>query len=99
MKRGADVEPQFLARKFGDVVDQRSARRLQIAPGVLRQMDDTVGFVDDDARRREALQRLAMNARPRSARETAPAFAAATARVRKQVAGPRRDAHLGDDIR
>ena len=36
--------------------------RLQIAPGVLRQMDDAIGFVDDRARRREALERLAMRA-------------------------------------
>jgi hypothetical protein len=52
VKRRADVEPQFLARELGDVVGQRSARRLQIAAGVLGEMHCAVGVVDDDARRR-----------------------------------------------
>ena len=63
MKRRADVEPQFLARELGDVVGQRPAGRLQIAPGVLGQMHHPVGLVDDHARRRKAFQSFAMNSR------------------------------------
>ena len=59
---GAQVGPQFLARQFRDVVDQRAAGRLQIAPDPFRQMDDAVGRVDDRARRGEPLQRLAVRA-------------------------------------
>jgi len=54
VKRRADVEPQFFAREFGNVTGQRPAGRLQIAPGVLRQMHHPVGLVDNYARRRKA---------------------------------------------
>ena len=63
MKRSADIKPQFLARQFRDVVRQRAAGRLQIAPGLLGQMHHPVGLIDDQARRREPFERLAMNSR------------------------------------
>src|SRR6185437_10506839 len=42
-------------------VRQRACGRLQITPGLLRQMNHAVGLIDDQARRREPLERLAMN--------------------------------------
>jgi hypothetical protein len=63
MKHGADVEPQFHACEFGDVVGKRPSGRLQIAPGMLRQVDHAVGLIDNDARRRQTFQSFAMNSR------------------------------------
>ena len=81
VKRRADVEPQFLTRELGDVVGQRPAGRLQIAPGVLGEMHRAVGLVDNDARRRQAFQRFAMNARFNRRAKRRPSFVAAAAQV------------------
>ena len=81
VKRGADVEPQFLARKFSDVVGQRPAGRLQVTPGVLGEMHDPIGLVDNHARRREAFQRFAMNSRLDRRAKLPPGFVAATGQV------------------
>jgi hypothetical protein len=62
VERRADVEPQFLARKLGNVVGERAGRRLQIAASVLGQMHHAIGRVDNYARRRKAFQGFAMNA-------------------------------------
>ena len=95
VKRGADVEPQFLAREFGDIVGQRPAGGLQIAPGVLGQMHHPVGLVDNDARRRQAFQRFAMNSRLDRRAKWGRRSRRQRLKSKCHGAGPGRDPHLG----
>ena len=95
VKRRADVEPQFLAGEFPDIVGQRPAGRLQIAPGMLGQMHNSVGLVDNDARRRQAFQRFAMNARLNRRAKCGRRSRRQQLKSKCHGAAPRRDPHLG----
>jgi hypothetical protein len=94
MKRGAEVESQFLAGELRDIVGENPPGGLQIAAGVLGQMHHSIGLVDNDARRRQPFQRFAMNGRLNRRAEWSRRSRRRRLRPKCCNACPRRDTHL-----